>query len=83
MIEKLTIKDIPDSHKYIAHYVGIYAFTKLVKLMGGSSLYIPKEESLTRPIRNRIIKESFNGDYKSLAKKYNITPAQIRNIIDN
>ncbi|MGL5752683.1 MAG: Mor transcription activator family protein [Paraclostridium sp.] len=51
--------------------------------MGGSSLYIPKEASLTRPIRNRIIRESFNGDYKSLARKYNITEAQIRNIMDN
>ncbi|MCQ4699182.1 hypothetical protein NE452_16940, partial [Paeniclostridium sordellii] len=34
---------------------------KLVKLLGGNSLYIPKEVSLTRPIRDRIIKEDFNG----------------------
>lgn len=83
MIEKLTINDIPDSHKDIANYIGVDAFKKLVQLIGGSSLYIPKETSLTRPIRNRIIKESFNGDYKTLARKYSITEAQIRNIIDS
>lgn len=83
MIEKLTINDIPDSHKDIAHYIGIDAFKKLVILIGGSSLYIPKEASLTRPIRNRVIKESFNGDYKILARKYNITETQVRNIIES
>ncbi|MGL5714835.1 MAG: Mor transcription activator family protein [Paraclostridium sp.] len=82
MIEKLTLEDIPNSHKDIAEYIGIDSFKKLVELVGGSSLYIPKESSLTRPIRNRIIRERFNGDYRSLAKKYNITETQIRNIVD-
>lgn len=43
---------------------------------------IPKESSLTRPIRNRVIREKFNGDYKTLAREYNITQSQVRNIID-
>lgn len=82
MIEELTLGDIPNSHKDIAKYIGIEPFKKLVELLGGSSLYIPKEASLTRPIRNRIIRERFNGDYKVLARKYNITEVQIRNIVD-
>lgn len=82
MIEELTIEDIPNSHKDIAQYIGIDSFKKLVELLGGSSLYIPKESSLTRPIRNRIIREKFNGDYKSLAREYDITQTQVRNIVD-
>ncbi len=82
MIEELTIEDIPNSHKDIAQYIGIDSFKKLVELLGGSSLYIPKESSLTRPIRNRIIQEKFNGDYKSLAREYDITQTQVRNIVD-
>lgn len=82
MIEELTLEDIPSSHRDIAEYIGVDSFKKLVALLGGSSLYIPKETSLTRPIRNRIIRDRFNGDYKSLAMKYNITEAQIRNIVD-
>ena len=82
MIEELTVEDIPNSYRDIAEYIGIESFKKLVELSGGSYLYIPKESSLTRPIRNRIIRERFNGDYKVLARKYNITEAQIRNIVD-
>lgn len=82
MIEELTLDDIPSSHRDIAEYIGVEPFKKLVVLLGGSSLYIPKETSLTRPIRNRIIRERFNGDYKVLARKYNMTESQIRNIVD-
>ncbi|MEG1009479.1 MAG: Mor transcription activator family protein [Clostridia bacterium] len=83
MLEELTLEDIPKTHKDIAEQIGVDAFKKLVGLVGGSSLYIPKETSLTRPIRNRIIRAKFNGDYKALARKYDITETQVRNIIDN
>lgn len=81
MLEELTLEDIPKTHKDIAEYIGIDAFKKLVELLGGSSLYIPKEASLTRPIRNRVIRETFNGDYRVLARKYDISEAQVRNIL--
>ncbi|MGL5755435.1 MAG: Mor transcription activator family protein [Paraclostridium sp.] len=82
MIENLKIEDLPDSYKDIAEEIGIDTFKKLVKLLGGNSLYVPKEASLTRPIRDRIIKQDFNGDYKILARRYNISQSQIRNILD-
>ena len=82
MIENLKIEDLPDSYKDIAQEIGIDSFKKLVKLLGGNSLYVPKEVSLTRPIRDRIIKEDFNGDYKILSRRYNISQSQIRNILD-
>lgn len=81
MLEELTLEDIPKTHKDIAEYIGIDAFKKLVELLGGSSLYIPKEASLTRPIRNRVIRDKFNGDYRVLARKYDISEAQVRNIL--
>ncbi|CEN77834.1 Mor transcription activator family protein [Paraclostridium sordellii] len=82
MFENLKIEDLPDSYKDVAEEIGIDSFKKLVKLLGGNSLYIPKEVSLTRPIRDRIIKEDFNGDYKILSRRYNISQSQIRNILD-
>ncbi|WP_270670852.1 Mor transcription activator family protein [Paraclostridium bifermentans] len=81
MLEELTLEDIPKTHKDIAEYIGIDPFKKLVELLGGSSLYIPKEASLTRPIRNRVIRDKFNGDYSVLARKYDISEAQVRNIV--
>lgn len=82
MLENLKIEDLPDSYKDVAEEIGIDSLKKLVKLLGGNSLYIPKEVSLTRPIRDRIIKEDFNGDYKILSRRYNISQSQIRNILD-
>lgn len=81
ILEELTLEYIPKTYNYITEYIGIDAFKKLVELLGGSSLYIPKEASLTRPIRNRVIREKFNGDYRVLARKYDISEAQVRNIV--
>ena len=83
MLEFLTENDIPDSVKDVVDVIGIDAFKRLVKLAGGSNLYIPNESNLVKPIRNRIIRDKFNGDYKVLARKYNITEAQVRNIVDS
>lgn len=83
MLEKLTHEDLPESYQDIVAYLGIEPFKKLVKLIGGSSIYIPKESSLTRPIRNRFIKKKFDGDYKLLSKKYDISQTQIRNILSS
>lgn len=81
MLEKITYKDIPENSQDLAQLIGIETFKKLVKYMGGSSIYIPKEQTLTRSIRNKIIKENFSGDIKILAKKHQITQTQIRNIL--
>ena len=46
------------------------------------SLYIPNENSVLKPIRNRLIKKHFNGhNYKELAKEFKISEMQVRNII--
>lgn len=81
MIEKLTIKEIPQNNQDLAQLIGIENFKKLVKYMGGSSIYIPKEQTLTLSLRNKNIKKEFSGDIKILSRKYKITQSQIRNIL--
>ncbi len=82
MLERLTVEDLPDSLVDIVDVIGINSFKKLVKFCGGSNLYIPSENNLTRPIRNKIIRESFNGDYKVVARKFGISEVQARNIVN-
>ena len=55
---------------------------ELIRLAGGSSLYIPSENSVTKPVRNKIIKEAFNGNYKQLSRKFGISEVQVRNIVN-
>jgi len=54
----------------------------LVRLAAGGSLYIPNERSLTKPVRNKIIKESFRGSYRELSQRFGISEVQVRNIVN-
>ena len=81
MLEFLTESDVPDSVKDVVDVIGIDAFKGLVKLAGGSLLYIPNESNLVKPIRNRMIKEEFKGSYKDISRKFGISEVQVRNII--
>ena len=82
MLELLSINDIPDSIKDVVEVIGIDAFKGLVKNAGGSNLYIPNESNLVKPIRNRKIKEEFNGNYRDISIKYGISEVQARNIVN-
>ena len=82
MLEFLTENDVPDSVKDVVDVIGIDAFKGLVKLAGGSNLYIPNESNLVKPIRNRKIKEEFNGNYRDISIKYGISEVQARNIVN-
>ena len=82
MLEYLTENDVPDSAKDVVEVIGIDAFKGLVKLAGGSNLYIPNENNLIKPIRNRRIREEFNGSYKDISRKFGISEVQARNIIN-
>ena len=84
MIEYISKEDLPIVLQDLVDTIGIEAFKKLIKNYGGSSLYIPNENSILKPIRNRLIKKHFNGNnYKELAKEFKISEMQVRNIINN
>lgn len=84
MINYLSKEDLPILLQDLVDLIGIENFIKLIKVYGGSSLYIPNENSILKPIRNRLIKENFNGNnYKQLAKEFKISEMQVRNIINN
>ena len=84
MINYLTKEDVPEILQNLIDIMGIEAFIELIKQYGGSSLYIPNENSVLKPIRNRLIKQYFNGhNYKELAKEFKISEMQVRNIVNN
>ena len=82
MLEQLTKEDLPDGVMDIVDTIGIDAFKDLVRLAGGSNLYIPNESSLVKSYRNKKIREEFNGDYKVISRKFGISEVQVRNIIN-
>mgnify|MGYP001122344467 FL=1 len=81
MINKLTIDDVPDNLKSVAFAIGIDAFRSLIKCAGGTSVYLPSERCITKPVRDRVIRESFCGDYRELAKRFGISEVRVRKIV--
>ena len=82
MLDSLTRDDLPDSVMDIVDSIGIDAFKDLVRLAGGSNLYIPNEASLVKGVRNRMIRDSFDGDYRKVSRRFGISTAQVRNIVN-
>ena len=54
MLECLTRDDLPEGVMDIVDTIGIDAFKDLVRLAGGSNLYIPNESSIVKSYRNKI-----------------------------
>jgi Mor family transcriptional regulator len=82
MLDYLTKEDLPESLRDVVDVIGMDSMKELIRLAGGSSLYIPSENSVTKPVRNKIIKEAFNGNYKQLSRKFGISEVQVRNIVN-
>lgn len=75
-------EDMTEEQKILIDTVGADCFMELVRVYGGSCVYIPKNDNIMRSIRNRNIRNDFNGrNFKELAIKYGLTVARIRGII--
>lgn len=83
-MNEITLDMIPGVYQTIANEIGIENFFKLVNLIGGDTLYLPKEETFLKPIRNMKIKNEYNG-YNAgfLARKYNMTTRWVQKICNN
>jgi len=55
MLDYLTKEDLPESLRDVVDVIGMDSVKELIRLAGGSSLYIPSENSVTKPVRNKII----------------------------
>ena len=70
--KELTLDHIAEGpYRQIAEAIGTGNFYKLTVLLGGATVYIPKPESLLRPIRDAHIK---------LATQYGLTERWVRQL---
>nr|DAP14017.1 MAG TPA: Mor transcription activator family [Caudoviricetes sp.] len=80
-VDDLTLEMIPDAYRAIAEAIGIENLLKLAQCVGGTTFYMPKAESLVRPVRDERIKAEFNGwNHAALARKYDVTERWVRQI---
>jgi len=82
LLDRVQIENLDEEQKVLAELIGMEAFKKLVKAFNGTSIYIPKVESLEKTVRDEMIKEEFDGgNYRELALKFGLTETWIRNIV--
>ena len=82
LVKDLTLDMISEGlYRMIAEAIGTDNFYKLAEIVGGTTMYIPKPESLTRPVRDARIKKEFTGyNHQELARKYGVTERWVRRI---
>ena len=82
LMKELTLDMLPDGiYKEIAKAIGVENFYKLTKVVGGATIYLPKPDSVLRPVRDARIKTEFNGyNHPELAKKYGVTERWVRQL---
>lgn len=73
-IKDLTLDMIPEPYDHIAQVIGIENFINLTKIVGGTTMYVPKADNILKPVRDKKIKAEFNGyNHGQLARKYNLS----------
>lgn len=74
-LQNATIRDL-------AEVVGIDAAVRLMEIYGGSNLYIPKPDATKEAVRNRHIREEFDGtNARALGYKYGVSQSWIYRLV--
>lgn len=82
MLDRLTLADLDEDQRMLADTIGLESYKVLVQQYGGAYLYIRKEESLVKDIRDKQIRAEYNGrNLRDLAKHYRLSEMQVRNIL--
>ena len=72
LVKELTIDMVPDGdNRIIAETIGVENYYKLCSVVGGSTIYLQKPESVLRPVRDAHIKAEF---------KYGVTERWVRQL---
>jgi Mor family transcriptional regulator len=79
---RTSIDQLHGDQRELADVIGIEAYKKLVSQYAGSILYIQKLDSVLKDIRDREIKEKFDGaNYRNLAREYSLAESTVRDIV--
>jgi len=78
----LSIDDLPESYQEVAEIVGVANTLKLASHLGGAGFYFRKLDSMLLYKRDEQIRAEFTGaNHKELAREYDLTERQVRNIL--
>jgi Mor family transcriptional regulator len=81
LLSYLKEEDIPDIYQPIIQSIGLDTFLKLLRVVGGETIYFPQSEAIYKKTRNRLIVSEFNGNYNQMARRFGVTDRWVRKLI--
>lgn len=83
--EDLTLEMIQEGlYRSIAEAIGVSNFLIITDMIGGTTTYLPKKESVLKPVRDKRILEEYNGyNTLELTKKYGVSERWVRQLKNN
>lgn len=80
--QELTADMIPDGiWRTVAQEIGTVNTIKLLFILNGDSVYVPKPDRILVPARNKLIQKEFTGyNCNALAQKYGLSRAYIQRL---
>lgn len=78
----MTIDELPEAYQAVAEIIGKDNTLKLAHHLGGAGFYFRKIDAMLLHKRDEQIRAEFTGaNHKELAREYDLTEMQIRNIL--
>jgi len=79
---EITADDLPDEFRGLAEVIGLDNVIQTIRYFEGSEKYFPKIDSTFKAVRDRVIKRKWRKhNIAALAKEFNLTHVQIREIV--
>ena len=77
-------EDFSEDVQMLCSEFGLETALRMIKLFGGQAVYFKSLEAVVRPVRDKIIRERFDGgsDYRDLAKEFGLTVNYVRKIVE-
>jgi Mor family transcriptional regulator len=85
IIENISVKALPNQCQEFLQCMDIQTLVSFMEYFGGTSVYVPKVQSVLREVKkDSIIREYNKGlSYRELARKYKLSERWIREICNN
>lgn len=82
ILNQITIEDFNEPFDEIATLIGVDNTIKIIRYVGGSTIYVPNLKFIIAEKRKNNIRQEFNGyNISELSKKYNLSTRWIREVL--
>lgn len=82
LLDAMDCADLPELLQTLAGAIGLANVLELCRIFGGTSLYVPKLDSVALPAKKRLVRKRFTGNnHRELAKQFALSERAVYDIV--